>query len=100
MGVGSALARVDPEQRPAYFAALKDDVEQGTDTAEAFVSRERLGRADDAVIGLEPSVEVELLRAALKAPLDFHLREFPRFGGDCADVRRGIGPRRKVRARF
>ena len=60
------------------------------------VSRQRLGCADDAVIGFEPSVEVELLRAVLKAPLDFHFRELPRFGGDRPDLRRGIGPRRKV----
>jgi dihydroorotate dehydrogenase electron transfer subunit len=44
VGVGSALARVDPDRRPDYFAALKADVENGTDTAQAFVSRERLGR--------------------------------------------------------
>lgn len=44
VGVGSVLARVDPEQRPGYFAALKYDVENDTRTADAFVSRQRLGQ--------------------------------------------------------
>jgi dihydroorotate dehydrogenase electron transfer subunit len=44
VGVGSVLARVDPEQRADYFAALKADIENDTRTADAFVSRQRLGQ--------------------------------------------------------
>jgi dihydroorotate dehydrogenase electron transfer subunit len=41
VGIGSAFARVEPDQRPAYVTALKYDGENHTDTADAFVSRER-----------------------------------------------------------
>ncbi len=43
VGIGSVLARIEPEKRPDYFAALIADVETGSDAAGAFVSRQRLG---------------------------------------------------------
>ena len=44
VGVGSVLARVEPEERPGYIAALRADAETGSDTARAFVSQRRMGQ--------------------------------------------------------
>ena len=44
VGIGSVLARVEPEKRPDYFAALRADVEKGSDSARAFVSQQRMGQ--------------------------------------------------------
>lgn len=43
VGIGSVFSRVRMKNRPKYIAALKNDAENGTNDADKFISKERLG---------------------------------------------------------
>lgn len=44
VGVGSVLARMSMKDIPRFISALRQDAENGTDTAQKFVSQERLAK--------------------------------------------------------
>lgn len=77
IGVGSAIARVDCHERKDYFKALKQDVLNGSNSAESFLSVKALAKYEKYIISEKKQLSDTMLVLTLKGrSLDFDSSQY------------------------